>query len=50
MCKEIPIVVYLQITLILIGIVAFAVPIVIAIAGFSFTRQFSNRIDSVASV
>ena len=48
MCEGIPIAVYLQVVSILIGIVAFAVPIGIAIAGFYFTRQFSSRIDSVA--
>ena len=48
MCEGIPIAVYLQVVSILIGIVAFVVPIGIAIAGFYFTRQFSNRIDSVA--
>jgi len=49
MCEGVPVAVYLQVTSILIGVVAFAIPVGITIAGIYFSRQFSNRIESVAA-
>lgn len=49
MYEGIPVAVYLQVISILIGIVAFVFPAAITIAGFYFRRQFSSRIDSVAT-
>lgn len=49
MCEGIPIAVYLQVISILLVILLFFIPLIITIAGIYFTRQFSNRIDSVAT-
>ena len=47
MCDGVPVAVYLQGLSLLIGIVAVAFPIAIAVAGFYFSRRFSDRLDSL---
>ena len=49
MCEGVPVAIYLQALSLLIGIVAVAFPVAIALVGFYISRRFSNRIDSLAA-
>ncbi|MCY3830209.1 MAG: hypothetical protein F4Y62_12580 [Rhodospirillaceae bacterium] len=49
MCEGVPVAVYLQALSLLIGIVAVAFPVAIALVGFYISRRFSNRMDSLAA-
>ena len=40
---------YLQVISVMLGCIAIVIPIVVTIAGIYFSRQFSNRIESVAA-
>ena len=48
-CEGVPVAVYLQGLSLLIGIVAVAFPVAIALVGFFVSRRFSGRIDSLAA-
>ena len=48
MCDGVPVNIYLQGLSLLIGLVSVLIPIAITIAGFVASRQFSNRLDSIA--
>lgn len=49
MCEGIPVAMYLQVISVMLGCIAIVIPIVVTIAGIYFSRQFSNRIESVAA-
>ena len=49
MCEGVPVAVYLQALSLLIGIVAVAFPIGIALVGIYVSRRFSSRMDSIAT-
>lgn len=49
MCEGVPVAVYLQALSLLIGIVAVAFPVAIALVGFYVSRRFSDRIDGLAA-
>ena len=49
MYQGVPIALYLQGLSLLIGLVAVAIPIEIAVAGFWASRRISNRIEGIAA-
>ena len=49
MREGIPVAIYLQVLSLLIGLVAVAIPVAIALVGVFVSRRFSSRLDSIAA-